>query len=119
MVWVRWGSLLVFLGVALGAFGAHGLKASLSVEAQELYRTAVLYHLIHGLGLVAVGWLQTVKPTESLVPCAGWAFLVGVVLFSGSLYLLSVTGIKKLGIITPLGGIAFLLGWLSLALSAR
>ncbi|MBI3323962.1 MAG: DUF423 domain-containing protein [Candidatus Omnitrophica bacterium] len=119
MVWVRWGSLLMFLGVALGAFGAHGLKAILSVEAQEIYRTAVFYHLIHGLGLVGVGWLQTMKPHDALIQWAGWAFLIGVLLFSGSLYLLSLTGIKKLGMVTPLGGMALLAGWLCVALSAR
>lgn len=106
-------------GVALGAFGAHGLKGTLSPESKQIYQTAVLYHLIHGLGLLAVGWIATLKPAERLPGYAGWAFVIGVVLFSGSLYLLSVTGIKKLGMITPLGGLAFLLGWLFLALAAR
>ena len=118
MTWIRWGSLFMFLGVALGAFGAHGLKESLSAEGKQVYQTAVLYHLIHGLALLAVGWLATLKPMEPMIQRAGWAFVIGVVLFSGSLYLLSVTGIKKLGIITPLGGFAFLLGWLCLALGA-
>lgn len=119
MMWVRWESLLMFLGVALGAFGAHGLKASLSLEAQEIYRTAVLYHLIHGLALVGVGWLQTSKPHETMIPWAGWAFVLGIVLFSGSLYLLSITGVKKFGMVTPVGGLAFLAGWVFLALSVR
>ena len=118
MVWFRYGSLLMLLGVALGAFGAHGLKESLSAEGKPVYQTAVLYHLIHGLALLAVGWLATLKPMEPMIPRAGWAFVIGIVLFSGSLYLLSVTGIKKLGMITPLGGLAFLFGWLWLALSA-
>lgn len=119
MIWIRYGSLLMLVGVALGAFGAHGLKDVLSLEGKQTYQTAVLYHLIHGLGLLAVGWLATLKPTDSLVRTAGWAFVIGVLLFSGSLYLLSVTGAKKLGIITPFGGLAFLVGWLCLAFSMR
>ena len=119
MVWIRYGSLLMLAGVALGAFGAHGLKETLSADAKQTYQTAVLYHLIHGLALLLVGWLSTVKPHEPLVSRAGWAFMLGIVLFSGSLYLLSVTGMKKLGMITPFGGLALLLGWLCLALSAK
>ena len=119
MGWVRYGSLVMLLGIALGAFGAHGLQDTLSESAKQRYQTAVFYHLIHGLALLAVGWLATLKPTEPLVRAAGWAFVVGIVLFSGSLYLLSLSGLKKLGMITPLGGLAFLLGWLLLALSAK
>ncbi len=117
MLWIRFGSLLMLLGVALGAFGAHGLKDVLSAEAKQLYQTAVFYHLIHGLALLAVGWMATVKPNAALVRQAGWAFVIGIILFSGSLYLLSLTGMKKLGIITPFGGLAFLTGWLFLALA--
>ena len=119
MDWIRYGSLLMMLGVALGAFGAHGLKGTLSAQALETYHTAVLYHLIHGLGLLAVGWMSTLRPAAPLVRPAGWAFVAGIVLFSGSLYLLSLTGAKKLGLITPFGGLALLIGWLCLALSAR
>ncbi len=119
MLWIRYGSLLMFLAVALGAFGAHGLKDALTAEGKQTYQTAVLYHLIHGLALLAVGWLSVLKPAEPLVKNAGWCFVLGIALFSGSLYLLSVTGIKKLGIITPFGGLAFLIGWLCLALAAR
>ena len=119
MGWIRAGSVVMFLGVLLGAFGAHALKAALTEEGKGWWQTAVLYHLVHGLGLLAVGWLATLKPQAALVDRAGWAFVLGIVLFSGSLYLLSVTGIKKLGMITPLGGLAFLFGWLCLALSAR
>src|SRR3989338_5454816 len=117
MCWIRYGSLIMLLGVALGAFGAHGLKDALTPEGKSIYHTAVLYHLVHGLALLAVGWLATLRPTEPLIQKAGWAFVIGIVLFSGSLYLLSVTGIKKIGIVTPLGGVAFLLGWLWLALA--
>ncbi len=119
MIWIQGGSLLMLLGVALGAFGAHSLKHTLTPEGKVLFQTAVLYHLLHGLGLLAVGWLSTLKPAEPLIRIAGWAFVVGVLLFSGSLYLLSVTGAKKLGMITPFGGLAFLVGWTCLALSAR
>lgn len=119
MGWIRYGSLLTMLGVALGAFGAHELKDTLSPQSHQTYQTAVLYHLVHGLGLLAVGWISTLRPSAPLVRTAGWAFVAGIVLFSGSLYLLSVTGAKKLGLITPFGGVAFLIGWLCLALAAR
>jgi len=109
----------MFLGVALGAFGAHALKETLSPEGKQLYHTAVFYHLVHGLGLLAVGWVATLKPMEPFVSRAGWAFIIGIVLFSGSLYALSLTGVKKLGLVTPFGGFAFLMGWLFLALAAR
>ena len=117
MNWIRWGSLLMFLGVALGAFGAHGLKTQLSSEAKQVYQTAVLYHLIHGLALIAVGYLSVLKPAHPLIRQAGWSFAIGIALFSGSLYVLSVTGLKKLGLVAPFGGLAFLIGWLFLALS--
>ncbi len=119
MLWFRYGSLFLLAGVGLGAFGAHALNDSLTVEARQTYQTAVLYHLVHGLGLLAVGWLATVKPAEPLVRAAGTAFVVGLLLFSGSLYALSMTGWRTFGLLTPFGGIAFLLGWLLLALAAR
>ncbi len=119
MSWMRYGSLLMMLGVALGAFGAHGLKDTLTPEGKQVYQTAVLYHLIHGLALFAIGWLSILKPTETLVRAAGWAFLLGILLFSGSLYALAVTGIRKLGMITPFGGLSFLIGWLCLFLAAK
>ena len=119
MFWIRLGGFFMFLGVLLGAFGAHGLKDALSLEGKQIYQTAVLYHLIHALGLLAVGWLALLKPGEALVRSAGWSFVIGILLFSGSLYLLSLTGMRKLGMITPLGGLAFLTGWLSLAFAAK
>ena len=119
MVWIRVGSLFLFLGVLLGAFGAHRLSTVLSEDARHVYQTAVFYHVVHGLALLAVGWLTTLKPTELMVRTAGWAFVIGILLFSGSLYGLSVTGVKKLGTITPLGGLAFLIGWGCMALAAR
>ena len=117
MVWIRCGSLLMFVGVALGAFGAHGLKDALSPEAKQIYQTAVFYHLIHGLGLICVGLVTVVKPAMTALRVAGWMFVIGITLFSGSLYLLSITGVKKLGAITPLGGLLLLIGWLCLAIA--
>ena len=119
MSWVGWGSLIMGLGVAAGAFGAHGLKDVLTPDAKAIYQTAVFYQLIHGLALFVIAWLASIKPAEGLIRTAGWAFLLGILLFSGSLYALSLTGVRKWGMVTPLGGLAFLIGWASLALAAR
>ncbi|MDD2052697.1 DUF423 domain-containing protein [Pseudomonas putida] len=106
-----------FTGVALGAFAAHGLKARLSAEYLAIFHTGVTYQLVHTLALFGVALLAAHLPGR-LVTWAGVAFAIGIVLFSGSLYVLTLTGIGKLGIITPLGGVAFLLGWLCLGLAA-
>jgi uncharacterized membrane protein YgdD (TMEM256/DUF423 family) len=111
------GSLNMFLSVALGAFGAHGLKSKISADMLTIYQTGVHYHMIHALGIIAVA-LTSKLTTAAPVSWAGWSMLIGIVLFSGSLYALSITGIKLLGAITPLGGVAFLLGWLLLAYTA-
>jgi uncharacterized membrane protein YgdD (TMEM256/DUF423 family) len=112
------GSLNAFVGVALGAFGAHGLKTKVAPEMLTVWETAVQYHLVHALGLILVGILCQLMPAASLLRPAGWLLLAGIILFSGSLYALVLTGTKPLGIITPIGGVAFLIGWLLLALSA-
>ncbi len=112
------GSLSAFLGVGLGAFGAHGLKTRVPPEMLTVWETAVLYHLVHALGLLLIGILCHLMPEVALVRNAGWALLAGTLLFSGSLYILVLTGVKPLGMITPLGGIAFLAGWLLLAIAA-
>lgn len=112
------GSLSAFAGVALGAFGAHGLKTRVTPEMLTVWQTGVLYHLIHALGLLLVGILSQLMPETAMVRNAGWAILLGTLLFSGSLYALVLTGIKPLGMITPFGGIAFLLGWLLLGVAA-
>ena len=112
------GSLGGFLGVALGAFGAHGLKTRVPPEMLSVWETSVFYHLVHALSLVLVSILCFLMPDVSLIRNAGWSFLVGILLFSGSLYGLVLTGVKPLGIITPLGGVAFLVGWLLLAIAA-
>lgn len=106
-----------FTGVALGAFAAHGLKARLSTEYLAVFHTGVTYQLIHALALFAVAILSVHLPGR-LVTWAGGLFILGILLFSGSLYILTLTGIGKLGMITPLGGVAFLAGWLCLGLAA-
>jgi uncharacterized membrane protein YgdD (TMEM256/DUF423 family) len=111
------GSLLAFLAVALGAFAAHALKARLSADLLAIFEVGVRYHMYHALALLAVAWASSRWP-DSNAHFAGWAFLIGIVVFSGSLYLLSVTGMRWLGAITPIGGLAFLVGWLILAWAA-
>ena len=111
------GSLNAFIGVALGAFGAHGLKSKVAPDMLTVWETAVQYHLIHALGLFLIGILCQLIPEASQVRVAGWLLLAGIVMFSGSLYAMVLTVTKPLGIITPIGGVAFLVGWLLLALS--
>lgn len=108
------GSLMAFFAVALGAFAAHGLKSRLSPEMLAIFETGVRYQMYHALGLFAVAWAVSRWP-QSSAPLAGWSFILGIVIFSGSLYLLSITGMRWLGAITPVGGVAFLIGWLLLA----
>jgi uncharacterized membrane protein YgdD (TMEM256/DUF423 family) len=105
-----------FTGVALGAFAAHGLKERLSAEYLAVFHTGVLYQLIHALALLGVAVLATHIPGR-LINFAGFSFAIGILLFSGSLYALTLTGISKLGIITPFGGLAFLFGWSMLGLA--
>ncbi|MET1067764.1 MULTISPECIES: DUF423 domain-containing protein [Pseudomonas] len=106
-----------FTGVALGAFAAHGLKNRLTAEYLTIFHTGVTYQLVHTLALLGVALLATQIPGR-LVTWAGVSFALGILLFSGSLYLLTMTGISKLGIITPFGGLAFLVGWFCLGLAA-
>ncbi|VVN96585.1 DUF423 domain-containing protein [Pseudomonas fluorescens] len=106
-----------FTGVALGAFAAHGLKHRLSAEYLAIFHTGVTYQLVHTLALLGVALLATQIPGR-LMTWAGVSFVIGILLFSGSLYLLTLTGVSKLGIVTPFGGLAFLIGWLCLGLAA-
>ena len=106
-----------FTGVALGAFAAHGLKNRLTEQYLAIFHTGVTYQLVHTLALFGVALLLVHLPGR-LVAWAGAFFVLGIVLFSGSLYVLTLTGISKLGIITPMGGAAFLAGWLCLGLAA-
>jgi uncharacterized membrane protein YgdD (TMEM256/DUF423 family) len=112
------GALSALISVAAGAFGAHSLRTRLSPEYLSVFETAARYQMYHALGLLAVAWAVGRWP-GALPLWAGWLFLAGTVLFSGSLYALALTGARWLGAITPLGGIAFLAGWLCLFLSAR
>jgi uncharacterized membrane protein YgdD (TMEM256/DUF423 family) len=111
------GAIFAFLAVALGAFGAHSLQGSFAPGMADVYETGVRYHFYHALGLLAVAFAVGRWP-KSAAPIAGWLFVAGIVLFSGSLYLLSITGTRVLGAITPLGGLAFLAGWAILAWAA-
>ena len=108
------GSFNAALVVLLGAFGAHALKARLSVEMLAVYQTGVHYHLFHALGLLAVGLVAMQISDSAYLRWSGWLMQAGVVLFSGSLYLLSVSGLRWLGMITPFGGVAFIAAWMLL-----
>ena len=111
------GSFLGALGVAAGAFGAHGLRAWVSPEMLAVFETGVRYHLTHALALLAVAWAST-RWASAAIRTAGWLFAVGILVFSGSLYVLTLTGIRALGAITPFGGAALIAGWLLLAWGA-
>lgn len=111
------GAVMGGLGVAFGAFGAHGLKARVTPDLLTIWETGAHYHLIHALALIATAWAIQRFP-GGLSVAAGWCFLLGIVIFSGSLYTLAFTGMRWLGAITPIGGVLFIVGWLLLALAA-
>ena len=110
MIWAKVASCLMFSAVALGAFGSHALRGKISDHYLEVYQTGVLYHFIHALGLFAVAWLSTVNKSPS-INIAGICLFAGLILFSGSLYIVALTGIKSVGAVTPLGGVLFITGW--------
>jgi uncharacterized membrane protein YgdD (TMEM256/DUF423 family) len=110
------GALGAFISVAAGAFGAHALRQVMQADMLAIYHTAVDYQFFHSLGLIATGILQRISPRRYQV-AASWTMLAGIIIFSGSLYILSITGIRWLGMITPVGGICLLVAWLMLALS--
>jgi uncharacterized membrane protein YgdD (TMEM256/DUF423 family) len=119
------GALNAFIAVAAGAFGAHGLKPRVSPEALATFETGARYHMYHSLALFAVAWLVSRTGAAGapvagarLAGAGGWAFVVGIVLFSGSLYGYALSGVRALAIVTPLGGLAFLVGWLLVAIAA-
>ncbi len=112
------GSISAFLAVALGAFAAHGLKGRLSPDMLVTFEIGVRYHMYHSLALIAAAWASSHWP-QSSAGAAGWFFLAGILIFSGSLYILTITGLRWLGAITPIGGVAFLIGWLLLAWAVR
>ncbi len=111
-------AVLLFAAVALGAFGAHALKSKLAPDVMAVYQTAVQYHFWHALGLLAVGILLLHKPESGALVAAAWLLVAGIVLFSGSLYVLALTGARGLGAVTPIGGAAFLAAWAALAWAA-
>ena len=111
------GAFSAFIAVAAGAFGAHALKTRLAPDLANVFEVAVRYQMYHALGLIACACLAAKWP-GALVPAAGWLFVAVTVVFSGSLYALSLTGVRGLGAITPLGGVAFLAGWLCLVAAA-
>jgi uncharacterized membrane protein YgdD (TMEM256/DUF423 family) len=108
-------SLLLFAAVGAGAFGAHALKGRLGAELQAVWQTAVQYHFWHALGLLCVGVLMRVEPGRRALAAAAWLLLAGIALFSGSLYLMALSGMPALGVVTPIGGVALLAGWAALA----
>lgn len=112
------GAVSACIAVAAGAFGAHALKARLEPDLLQVFETGARYQMYHAFGLVVAGWLMAAQPSPWAAR-AGWAFVVGTILFSGSLYALALTGTRGLGAITPFGGVAFLAGWLMLAAAAR
>ncbi|WP_341303961.1 DUF423 domain-containing protein [Pseudomonas sp. TMP25] len=116
-LWLLLSACAGFTGVALGAFAAHGLKDQLTPAYLAVFQTGAHYQLVHALALFGVGLLALQRPSRA-VNAAGALFAVGVLLFSGSLYALTLSGITALGIITPFGGVAFLAGWLCLGLAA-
>ena len=113
------GAVLMFLGVGAGAFGAHGLAAYFArfPDLESTYDTAVRYQIIHAFAIIITAWIVT-QYGSKYANWAGWLFLVGIILFSGSLYLLVITQTRWLGAITPLGGVAFLAGWVMVFLAA-
>ncbi len=116
--WIMIGALSAMLTVVMGAFGAHSLAGFLSDRSLAIYQTAAQYQMYHSLGLLALGlWILHQGPT-SWSTAAGWGFVTGILVFSGSLYALALTDIKILGAITPIGGIAFIVGWLCFAMAA-
>lgn len=115
--WFVSGALLCGLGVVFGAFGAHGLRERLPADLLDIFETGVRYHLIHALGLFAVASAASRWP-NGWVGAAGWLFVAGITIFSGSLYVLALTGARWLGAITPIGGVCLILGWAVLAIGA-
>ena len=114
--WFVIGALFAGIGVVLGAFGAHGLRDKLSVEMLVVFETGVRYQLLHAITLLMVSWASSRWPVPG-VNWAGWLFVAGILIFSGSLYVLAISGIRWLGAVTPLGGLCLILGWGILAVS--
>jgi uncharacterized membrane protein YgdD (TMEM256/DUF423 family) len=117
-VFIILGAINAFLAVALGAFGAHGLEGKLEPKYLETWKTGVTYQMFHATGILIIGVLIGKLPANALLSWSGWLMVIGVILFSGSLYVLSVTQISILGAVTPFGGLAFLVAWILLIVVA-
>jgi uncharacterized membrane protein YgdD (TMEM256/DUF423 family) len=119
MNWIATGALLMALAVGMGAFGAHGLKTRLDAYSLSVYEKAAFYHFVHGLGILLVAVLAR---TNAITPAGqarvAWLLFIGIIIFSGSLYALAITGVRVLGAITPIGGLAFIAGWVLLVYEA-
>ena len=111
------GAVAAGLAVALGAFGAHGLESRVTPARLQTFETGVRYHMYHAFALIAVAWAVSVYGSSGLLVAAGWCFVVGIIVFAGSLYVLVLTDTPWLGAITPFGGVAFIVGWALLAWS--
>lgn len=116
-LWITFGAFFGFLAVAVGAFGAHGLQEKMSPAMLAIYQTGAQYQMYHALALLGLG-LWSLQSPHPLLNWSGWAFVLGILIFSGSLYALSLSGIRILGAITPIGGVLFLVGWTLFFLSA-
>ncbi|WP_046174627.1 DUF423 domain-containing protein [Domibacillus indicus] len=112
------GAVNAFLAVALGAFGSHGLEGKVEAKYLEIWKTAVQYQMFHAIGLLLIGFLAGQFPGSSALNWAGWLMFFGIVVFSGSLFILVITAISKLGAITPIGGVAFLAAWILVIVAA-
>ena len=115
-VWMVWAGLFGFLGVASGAFGEHALREHLDEKALNTFGIGSRYVLVHAVALLGVALASEVRPSMALT-VGGWSLVVGMILFGGSLWALALTGIKGLGAITPVGGVAFLVGWLAILMA--
>ncbi|NOX36237.1 MAG: DUF423 domain-containing protein [Calditrichaeota bacterium] len=116
-IFIFLGGLNATIAIALGAFGAHALKGRLSAELFQTFETGTRYHLIHALGLILVGILYHWLERNGWIGVAGWIMLLGIVLFSGSLYLITFSGVRAWGAVAPLGGISFMISWLLIAIA--
>ena len=116
-IFISMSAILGLLGVALGAFGSHGLKEKLSADMMSVYQTGSHYHLIHALALLGIGILAR-QMDATAIKVAGIAMIFGIFVFSGSLYALAISGVRILGAITPIGGVGFMIGWAALAVAA-
>ncbi len=117
MNWAAAGAIAMALAIATGAFGAHGLEKRLDAAALGWWQTGAQYHVYHALGLFAVAWAQSVGAGGRALTVSGWAMVLGLLLFSGSLYVMALTGLRWLGAVTPIGGTAWIVGWIALAVA--